>query len=298
MRNDVRRPSPLGTEASRELPHEAKAAGPRAPDPEPRGPSPEPRTPSHPTSLPRPHYSYEAYADPAMAESFDRRRFGGPIGALVHEREELTLVGLLGEVRGRRVLDVGTGTGRAALALARRGAQVTGIDASPQMLARARERAAGETLDVDFQTGDAHALAFADRAFEIAVCLRVIMHTPDWRRSVGELCRVSGDLVVFDYPALASAAVVQAAARRLRQAVAPGARVEAYRVFSDRAIRAEIERNGFRLVDRRRQFVLPLAAHRAIGSRALTERVEAALAGLGLRSWIGSPVMVVARRAV
>ena len=53
-----------------------------------------------------------------------------------------------------------------------------------------------------FAAGDAHALAFADRSFDAVVSLRVLMHTPDWRQCLAELCRVARERVVFDYPAL------------------------------------------------------------------------------------------------
>ena len=64
------------------------------------------------------HYSYAAYADPAMAASFDAKRFGGPIGQILLADQERVLAAFLGDVSGRRVLDMATGTGRAALALA------------------------------------------------------------------------------------------------------------------------------------------------------------------------------------
>ena len=105
------------------------------------------------------------------------------------------------------------GTGRAAIALALRGALVTGVDASDQMLAVARRRAEAARAAVSFQAGDAHALSFPERAFDAAISLRVLMHAPDWRRALGELCRVARHRVVFDYPALTSAAALHAAAR-------------------------------------------------------------------------------------
>ncbi len=86
------------------------------------------------------HYSYSVYADPAMAEAFDAMRFGGPIGRLVAESQERVIARFLAPIEGRMVLDVGTGTGRAALALAARGAHVTGVDASVEMLEVARRR--------------------------------------------------------------------------------------------------------------------------------------------------------------
>ena len=53
---------------------------------------------------------------------------------------------------------------------------------------------------------------------------------------------------------------------------------------------------GFRVADRHRQFVLPIAFHKAIGSAAFTTRVEGALGRVGLRALLGSPVTVVAER--
>lgn len=240
------------------------------------------------------HYSYSVYADPAMAEAFESLRFSGPIGRLLAETQERVIASFLSPVTGRSILDVGTGTGRAAIALAARGGVVTAVDASAEMLAVAERRAGEAGARVVFARGDAHALEFPPQAFDAVICLRVLMHTPDWRRSLAELCRVARDRVVFDYPAMASAAALQAAARRLAQTL--GARVEAYRVFSDRSVNSVLAANGFRLVDAHRQFVLPIALHKGLGSAAATTRVEGALAAAGLTRLFGSPVTVVAER--
>jgi ubiquinone/menaquinone biosynthesis C-methylase UbiE len=241
------------------------------------------------------HYSYSAYADPQMAETFERARFSGPIGSMLADTQEQVIAAFLEPVTGKRILDVGTGTGRAAIALARRGATVTGVDASAEMLAVARRRAAESGVQVTFVQGDAHALDFAAGSFDAVVCLRVLMHTPDWRRSLAELCRVARGRVVFDYPALASAASLQAAARRVAHRF--GASVEAYRVFSDRAFERALGESGFRVAGSHRQFVLPIAVHKAVGSAAATRRIEAALAAVGLCRLLGSPVTVAAERA-
>lgn len=243
------------------------------------------------------HYSYAVYADPATAARFDAARFGGPIGALLAETQERILVESLeaiGGAAGLDVLDVGTGTGRAALALARRGARVTGIDASGEMLAVAERRAADAGLAVTFVRGDVHALGFPGRSFDAVVCLRVLMHAPQWRRALSELCRVARRQVVLDYPASVSAAALQAGARRI--VAAAGGRVEAYRVFSRRSIEAALANEGFRAARVHRQFVLPIALHKAIGSRIVTERIERVLAGVGLLRLVGSPVTIVAER--
>ncbi len=68
---------------------------------------------------------------------------------------------------GQRVLDLGTGTGSLARGFARRGAEVTGLDIAPEMLAAAAELAAAEGLEVDFREGGAEATGLPDSAFDV-----------------------------------------------------------------------------------------------------------------------------------
>ena len=243
---------------------------------------------------PSDHYSYAVYADAAMAERFDAMRFSGPIGRLIADTQEQQIASFLAPLDGRRILDVGTGTGRAAIALAKRGALVTGVDASAEMLEVAARRAREAGATVTFVRGDAHGLDFTDRAFDSVVCLRVLMHTPDWRASLRELCRVASSRVVFDYPSLYSAAAIQALVRRVTHTVNPA--VEAYRVLSAGAVSRVLTEAGFRVTGQHRQFVLPIALHKRVNSEHWTRRVESAMARAGLMRAFGSPVTVVAER--
>ncbi len=240
------------------------------------------------------HYSYTLYADPETARTFDDRRFGGPIGGIIADTQARVLAGFIGRIQDRTILDVGTGTGRAALLMARAGARVTGVDASEQMLSVARQRAADEGAAVVFRVGDAHALDFPDRAFDVAISLRTLMHTPGWRDCIAELCRVSSQLVIVDYPSSRSVAALQSALRRAMAAI--GRRTEPYRVFSHREIADALAAGGFTVRSMHRQFVLPIALHKAIGSRRFTRAVEGGLDRLGLRKLFGSPVTLVAER--
>jgi SAM-dependent methyltransferase len=229
-----------------------------------------------------------------MAETFEDRRFGGPIGELIAGSQARVLANMIGRIKDRSVLDVGTGTGRAALLLARGGARVTAVDASVQMLEMARRRAAEESVKVNFMIADAHALKFPDRAFDAAVCLRVLMHAPDWRLCMSELCRVSQRLVIFDYPSAFSVAAIESLTRRAVHAA--GGRTEAYRVLSDRQIRNALSESGFAVRSIHRQFVMPIQLHRAIGSRRFTFFSEDLLDRVGLLRLFGSPVTVCAER--
>jgi ubiquinone/menaquinone biosynthesis C-methylase UbiE len=94
-----------------------------------------------------------------------------------------------GDLRGRRVLEVGCGTGRLAAALAERAsAKVWAVDPSPEMLAVARGRA---PRAVAFKQAGAEALPFKDGWFERAVAMLVV-HVLDRPRAFAEVRRVLG----------------------------------------------------------------------------------------------------------
>jgi len=91
---------------------------------------------------------------------------------------------------GDAVLDVATGTGHAALAAARVGARVTGIDYVPALLDIARGRAAAEHIEADFVEAPAEQLPFEDASFDVAVSAIGIMFAADHDRAAEELTRV------------------------------------------------------------------------------------------------------------
>jgi len=68
------------------------------------------------------------------------------------------------------ILDIGCGTGRHAIELARRGYRVTGIDLSESQLKRAREKAAEKKVTVDFRRHDARELPFTDE-FDLVIMI-------------------------------------------------------------------------------------------------------------------------------
>jgi SAM-dependent methyltransferase len=86
------------------------------------------------------------------------------------EQEVAFLVDALGLEAGERVLDVGCGPGRHALALARRGIEVLGVDLSEDFVTLARDAAAAEGLPARFEVLDVRVLAY-DAEFDAAICL-------------------------------------------------------------------------------------------------------------------------------
>ena len=90
-----------------------------------------------------------------------------------------------------RLLDVATGSGNAALAAARRGLTVVGVDYVPALLDRARRRRDAEGLDAQFIEGDAELLPFSDGEFDVVTSVFGAMFAPSQDRTASELVRVT-----------------------------------------------------------------------------------------------------------
>jgi ubiquinone/menaquinone biosynthesis C-methylase UbiE len=92
---------------------------------------------------------------------------------------------------GERVLDIGSGTGNAALLAAERGGRVIGIDTSPRLINIARKRAEAKALKVDFEVCDAARLPFEDGAFDIILDALSLAFIGDRAGVLAELARVT-----------------------------------------------------------------------------------------------------------
>lgn len=96
-----------------------------------------------------------------------------------------------------RALDAACGTGRYAERLAQLGHAVTGVDATPEMLAQAQAKVPA----AHFLPGDVTALPLPDDAFDLAVCALALDHVTDLATAIAELARVvraGGHLVISD----------------------------------------------------------------------------------------------------
>ena len=100
---------------------------------------------------------------------------------------------------GKTALDVGCGAGLLAEPLARLGAAVTGIDASPEVVAAARDHALGMGLEVDYRAGDVQSL---EGRYDLITAMEVIEHVADPAAFVAALAqRLAPDgLLVMSTP--------------------------------------------------------------------------------------------------
>ena len=108
---------------------------------------------------------------------------------------------------GESVLDIGCGTGTLAIAAKRRVgslASVTGIDASPYMIARARKKARSVGAEVTFATADVESLPYATGTFDVILSTVMLHHLSDEARlkCIGEVRRVlkpGGRFLALDF---------------------------------------------------------------------------------------------------
>ncbi len=120
-------------------------------------------------------------------------------------RQTRTTLRLLGDVRGKRILEVGCGGGQCAIAFAKQGATVAGQDLSDVQLAFARQLASTEQVSVDFTQGSAENLAaFGDGAWDVVFSAYAFHYVADMARCLAECHRVliPGGRLVFslDHP--------------------------------------------------------------------------------------------------
>ena len=165
--------------------------------------SPAGRSPSRVT--PAPHTAWEG--TPMTASTTPTPSAGAPDLAAIKQRQQATwssgdyhmigtqilivselLIEALDVHSTERVLDVATGSGNAALAAARRGCTVVGIDYVPSLLERARQRAEAEGVEVDFRRGRRRgARRSADGNFDVVSSVFGAMFAPDQERTASEL---------------------------------------------------------------------------------------------------------------
>lgn len=104
---------------------------------------------------------------------------------------------MLEQVPPGTAVDAACGTGRFSEVLARKGHDVVGVDSSPQMLARARQR----LPQARFVLGDLQELPVADGSVDVVVCALALSHLPSLEPAMREFARVlrpNGHLVVSD----------------------------------------------------------------------------------------------------
>lgn len=114
--------------------------------------------------------------------------------------EESITLDVIGDVQGKRVLDLGCGTGRYCALLAERGASVVGVDPSPEMLKYAKQKALA-FANIDLYDGTLANVDFPNEHFDLVVSALALSHVSDLKPTLQECVRVlkyGGWVVISD----------------------------------------------------------------------------------------------------
>jgi ubiquinone/menaquinone biosynthesis C-methylase UbiE len=115
------------------------------------------------------------------------------------EMEEKPLLAMIGNVKGRLILDAGCGTGRISLKLLKKGAIVKGIDISNKMLAKAKEKCKKYKGISEFKLASIYKIPYRKNMFDMVICSLIISHLRNLNRAIKEMARVlrSGGLMII-----------------------------------------------------------------------------------------------------
>lgn len=118
-----------------------------------------------------------------------------PEGWFYNEMLEMpSVLELLGNVKGKKILDLGCGTGIYTKILTKKGALVKGFDISPEMIKIAKR----ENPQLDLKVGSAYDIPFGEK-FDIVISSLVVHYLKDWDKLFAEVSRVlkTGGIFIF-----------------------------------------------------------------------------------------------------
>ena len=210
-------------------------------------------------------------------------RFSGAIGAWFLAVQSKALDSLVSAVVGASVLDVGGGHAQLVQPLLARGLKLT-------VLGSAQSCAVLLPKDkCSFQVGDMLSLPCPEKSFDLVTCFRILPHVNAWQLLIAELCRVSRNEVIVDYPSKRSINAITPLLFKAKKKLEGNTRP--YTLFTDSEIEREFLRHGFIKSGEVRQFALPMVFYRAAKSVYLANALEAGLRLFGLTRCFGSPVV-------
>lgn len=243
---------------------------------------------TRPAPPPPPERPFLETPDVETASDDYATRFAGAVGAWFLERQTRITLELLAPWPGASVLDVGGGHAQLAVPLVERGFAVTVTGSTPACRARLDTRLAEGSFG--FDVADVLRLPYEDTSFDVVIAFRLLPHVERWPRLVAELCRVARHAVIVDYPDRRSVNAVAEPLFGLKARVERNTRT--YLVFRRRRLLDAFREAGFTNPVARPQFLLPMAAHRAVGRAPVSRAVERVLAATGLTTVLGSPVIL------
>ncbi|MFW5902294.1 MAG: class I SAM-dependent methyltransferase [archaeon] len=193
------------------------------------------------------------YKKGEVASKYDEERFTGQGGEIINRREKKNVLDLLGDIEGKKILDLGAGTCRYSVLFSEQGAEVTAMDISQEMLNEGKKKAEERGVEdkINFIKGDALNTGFEDNSFDIVTAMRLFHLVPDPKGLFKEMKRVTNDRVLFDFFNLWSLRMLYNKSLPMKS-----------KLRRKRKMKNLLVRNGFYNIEIKRDFLIPYGAYR------------------------------------
>lgn len=129
-----------------------------------------------------------------------------------------------------------------------------------------------------------------DSSYPIVMSYRILAHINDWKAHISELCRISSQTVILEFPNVNSVNRIADALFGLKKKIEGNTRT--YQLFSRNQIVEEFKENGFSLVGDEGQYIAPMVVHRALKSAAISKVLERLLSLILPQKYLGSPLIL------
>jgi ubiquinone/menaquinone biosynthesis C-methylase UbiE len=141
------------------------------------------------------------YRKDRIVNKYEKKRFSSKGGRFIDISEKRIIIDLLEEDKTKKnILEVGAGTGRFSLLLAKRGNKVTSLDQSEDMLNQIKQKGKEREIEISLVKGDAFKLPFKNNTFDACISIRVLWHFENPEEIIKEMERVTkkDGLIIFD----------------------------------------------------------------------------------------------------
>ena len=215
------------------------------------------------------------------------QRFSGELGKWLLSFQERGVASLL-PAAAKTFLDIGGGHGQLVPVLLAHKAQITVLGSAPLCSERLQDLLSSGRIR--FKVGHLVKLPFSDKSFDCAISVRIMSHCKSWQTLISEMCRVSRQTVIFDYPTWCSANVLSPILFSVKRKLEGNTRT--YTTFTLSALQHEFKKHGFIRAGLEKQFFFPMGIHRALKSERLSLILEGIAKRCGLTKLFGSPVLI------
>lgn len=220
------------------------------------------------------------------------RRFSGSIGEYFLRVQTKITLELLKPYSNATVLDIGGGHAQMAVPLVEHGYKVT-VTGSADVCRERLDRFL-PTDSFEYITCNMLNLPFEDNCFDVVLAFRLLPHVNQWQKFISEMCRVSRNVVIFDYPDIRSFNFLYRLLFGAKKALEGNTRP--FRLFNRREILQVLGEQKFRQPILKPQFFAPMALHRISNSGTISKILEFFFRVVGMTNLFGSPVIIKATK--